>query len=109
MVLGMLPPIASCALALSIASGLLPAQFDAIYNSPPIRYGDSEASDPVAELARRIESGDTTLEHDDDHGYLAAVLEVLGIPATSQGTGVLEDEFPEHAHLTTQPARGLLR
>lgn len=51
---------------------------------PTIPYASGEANDPVAVLARGLESGDVTLAREGQSAYLAAVLRELGIPASSQ-------------------------
>ena len=51
---------------------------------PTIPYTTGEASDPVATLARRLESGEVTLAREGPSAYLAAVLRELDIPVSSQ-------------------------
>lgn len=51
-----------------------------------IRYSASDdLRDPVADLQRRIDSGETKLKWDVSYGYLFAVLKELNIPVSSQG------------------------
>jgi len=57
--------------------------FDA-FAFDPINYDTAPLRDPVTELQRRIESGDVTLEWDDEFGYLPAVLRELNVPQESQ-------------------------
>lgn len=54
------------------------------YERPPIDYLNTEVHDPVAELARKVESGEIQLKHDEQYGYLTAVLEALDVPISSQ-------------------------
>lgn len=54
------------------------------YERPPIDYLNTEVHDPVAELARKVESGEVQLKHDEQYGYLTAVLEALDVPISSQ-------------------------
>ncbi len=54
------------------------------FEREPINYSKSEPTDPVAQLKRKIDSGDATLTYDEDHGYLPALMEYLQIPASSQ-------------------------
>lgn len=54
------------------------------FEREPINYLEAEVHDPVAELSRRVESGQTTLKYDDKFGYLQSVLEALEVPVSSQ-------------------------
>ena len=58
------------------------AQLD--FESEPINYNASPATDPVEVLRQKVESGDAKLEFDDRNGYLTAVLEHLDVPVSSQ-------------------------
>ncbi len=58
------------------------AQLD--FEDEPINYLDAVSSDPVAKLQKRIDSGEFKLSYDEQHGYLPAVLDALGIPHSSQ-------------------------
>jgi hypothetical protein len=51
---------------------------------PPIRYGTTAPTDPVAHLQRTVHTGKTVLSTDDSHGYLGAVLKELDVPLSSQ-------------------------
>ena len=51
---------------------------------PTIPYATGETSDPVAILARGLESGGVTLDREGPSAYLAAVLRELDIPVSSQ-------------------------
>ena len=61
------------------------AQSDFPADHEPILYGSAEVNDPVSRLQRKVESGEVKLEFDSKHGYLAAVLEALEVPSSSQG------------------------
>ncbi|MEZ6131251.1 MAG: hypothetical protein R3C59_21460 [Planctomycetaceae bacterium] len=54
------------------------------YEGPPINYSTAEVNDPVAKLARKVDSGELELNFDDRQGYLPAVLKLLDIPVSSQ-------------------------
>lgn len=54
------------------------------FERAPINYLDAEVNDPVARLAKRIESGETTLSYDDKFGFLRSVLNELDVPVSSQ-------------------------
>ncbi|MDV6033316.1 MAG: hypothetical protein F9B45_25165 [Phycisphaera sp. RhM] len=54
------------------------------FEREPINYLDAEVNDPVAQLSKKLESGETTLRYDDQFGYLRSVLEALDVPASSQ-------------------------
>lgn len=51
---------------------------------PTIPYTTGETTDPVADLARRLESGQVTLAREGPSAYLAAILSELRIPVSSQ-------------------------
>jgi hypothetical protein len=57
---------------------------DALYERTPINYLSAPPRDPVATLAKRIESGDLKLAYDPSTGYLPALLKALKIPVSSQ-------------------------
>ncbi|QDT60680.1 hypothetical protein SV7mr_32060 [Stieleria bergensis] len=54
------------------------------FERPPIDYNNAPVNDPVAQLAKRLASGETKLEYKPTLGYLHAVLEELNIPVESQ-------------------------
>ena len=54
------------------------------FERPPINYLDAEVTDPVAQLAKKLESGQAELSYDEDFGYLKSVLEALDVPVSSQ-------------------------
>ena len=51
---------------------------------PAIQYATRPPTDRIAALAKRMASGDVKLAFNRDNGYLAAILEALGIPVASQ-------------------------
>ena len=85
-------PAAAILLALAIPMGTSAAPvptlttpqlpYDAEY--PTIPYATGETSDPVAVLARGLESGAVTLDREGPSAYLAAILRELRIPVSSQ-------------------------
>jgi hypothetical protein len=61
--------------------------FDGVFinpDDPAIEYSTRPAHDPVAELNRKIQTGQTRLKFDPANGYLRPLLEALGIPVESQ-------------------------
>jgi len=55
------------------------------YDHGPIAYMSTPASDPIAKLQTRMDSGDVRLQFDPERGgYLPALLHELNIPRTSQ-------------------------
>ncbi len=54
------------------------------YDDDPISYSKNSGDDPVARLQKRIDSDETRLKWDADHGYLPALLRALEIPSSSQ-------------------------
>lgn len=77
-------------LRITLLAGLVATTFAArgfsqgFYERPPIDYYNAPVNDRVAELSRKIEAGDVTLEYDELHGYLKSVLEALDVPVSSQ-------------------------
>jgi hypothetical protein len=51
---------------------------------PAIRYLSEPATDPVAELSRKLESGQLTLRRDGAAGYLRSVLDALQVSTDTQ-------------------------
>lgn len=51
---------------------------------PPINYGTTTPDNVVTALSNKIRGGKIVQKHDEDHGYLASVLENLGVPLSSQ-------------------------
>lgn len=65
-----------------IAIGNVHAQLE--FESKPISYEKTAATDQIAWLQKQINSGEIKLKHDKKHGYLRDVLKHLGISSTSQ-------------------------
>ena len=57
---------------------------DGVLAHPAIAYFAQPTADAVADLARRVASGDAHLAFDEGSGYLRAVLEALHVPVQSQ-------------------------
>lgn len=76
-----------CALMLFlvVSTGALAApQQMAPYEASPINYSKTKASDPVADLERRIAAGRARVEFEEAHGYLKSLLAAMDIPISSQ-------------------------
>jgi len=65
-----------------LSSGQVRAQLD--FERDPIHYSKSQPTDRVARLAEELISGRRTLQWEDKHGYLKAVLSALEVPHSSQ-------------------------
>jgi hypothetical protein len=75
--------IAAAVLFLAVlAAGAFQAPYD--FEHGPIAYTNSTPSDAISRLQARIDSGETRLPFDAEHGYLPALLSELKIPRTSQ-------------------------
>ncbi len=74
------PADSAAAPALTAPAPQLP--YDTEY--PTIPYATGETSDPVAVLARGLESGEVTLAREGPSAYLAAILRELRVPVSSQ-------------------------
>ena len=76
--------LGSALLLCSIACFSLPAAAIAGSDDEPILYSKTPVHDPVAKLQEQMTRGELKLKFDDEHGYLASVLEALKIPQSSQ-------------------------
>jgi len=72
----------TAAVLIIASASIAAAQGD--YERPPIDYLNAEVHDPVAELSRKLASGNAQLDHDERYGYLKSVLTALDIPVSSQ-------------------------
>ncbi|MEZ6062339.1 MAG: hypothetical protein R3C19_18510 [Planctomycetaceae bacterium] len=54
------------------------------YEREPINYSDSQSTDAVATLAKRLETGEAVLTWEPEHGYLKSILQQLGVSWSSQ-------------------------
>lgn len=54
------------------------------FESPPVDYHHAPVNDPVAELSKRLSTGEARLDFEDEHGYLKSVLALLEVPESSQ-------------------------
>ena len=66
---------------------------------PAIQYATRAPADRLAALAKRLAAGETTLAFNRDNGYLAAILQALGVPVESQA--VVFSETSVQADLIT--------
>ena len=65
-----------------LALGAFQAPYDFEHGS--IAYTTSVPTNVIARLQSRIDSGETKLQFDPEHGYLPALLNELKVPRTSQ-------------------------
>jgi hypothetical protein len=64
--------------------GCRPAEGQDGFDLPPILYSASISNDPVANLQRKLASGEVSLSRDPKFGYLPSLLQELNIPPQSQ-------------------------
>src|SRR4051794_33930040 len=62
----------------------------------PIRYSTATPENAVTRLQHRIESGETTLTRDEDHGYLRSLLRELNVPESSQALVFSKTSLQRH-------------
>lgn len=67
------------------------------FEREPINYSKSEPSDVVHDLVNRMTNGKTTLEWDNDHGYLKSLLKLLKVPVDSQTLVFSKTSLQVHA------------
>jgi hypothetical protein len=76
-------------------------------DNPAIRYAQPTTEDPVARLEKRIESGQIKLDFaPNDTGYLASVLQTLGISTDSQVL-VFSKTSIQTAHISPRTPRAI--
>lgn len=68
--------------SLAVCPGEVQAQVE--FERPPINYNTAPVHDRIADLQRELAAGTATLEYDQRHGYLPAVLKRLDVPVSSQ-------------------------
>ncbi len=73
-----------CAGLLALYWLACPAHAQLSFEKEPIHYNTASTSDPIAQLQAKIDSGEFKLDFDKKHEYLPALMEALGIPASSQ-------------------------
>src|SRR5262245_21700013 len=54
------------------------------FEKEPIQYSNSKPGNCVSRLLDRVQSGETTLQHDERFGYLKSLLDELDVPVSSQ-------------------------
>ena len=69
---------------LVVVSGQGKPHTSLLRNHPLVAYASTAANDPVAQLDRKLQSGEVQLEFEETRGYLTSVLKALGVPADSQ-------------------------
>jgi len=70
-----------CAL---LATAVVSAQLPSLAEQA-VAYSKTAATDPVAQLQKKVDAGEVELAFDEAHGYLPAVLDALNVPKSSQG------------------------
>lgn len=61
-----------------------PVQSQISFEKEPIHYSTAPVHDPIAELQRKIDSGEVKLDYDSRQEYLPALLDALAVPLSSQ-------------------------
>lgn len=69
---------------------------DQFQDAQIIGYRNAGSNDAVAQLQRRINSGEVKLEYSDKNGYLESVLKNFDIPVSSQGLVFSKTSFQLH-------------
>ena len=75
------------------------------FSEEPINYR-AEVHDPVANLQKKLDSGQTSLKYEPQHGYLKSVLEQLAIPVSSQTLVFSKTSF-QYKKISPQEPRAL--
>ena len=87
----------TAAILLSIVLATAAARAGDEVMQQPINYGKVAVDDPIARIQKQIDAGKLKLAHDDAHGYLAAVLNALGIKPSSQTLVFSKTSFQRRA------------
>ncbi len=74
---------AACVVAFIFCCGT-PIFAQVEFEQPPFSYHETESINPVARLQDQIDAGTISLEWDESHGYLPAVLSALEVDSASQ-------------------------
>ena len=64
--------------------GSVHAGSNLFYEEAPFYYSDSEPTDPVADLIKKIDAGDVCLDNASEKGFLGSLLAKLAVPIESQ-------------------------
>ncbi len=67
-----------------LSAMIAPATAQLDFEQAPINYGKAPTHDAVTRLQKQLDAGQVTLEHDEQHGYLKSLLELLDVPVSSQ-------------------------
>lgn len=76
------------------------------YDDEVIKYTGEPSNDPVAQLAKKIESGEVKLPWDEKFGYLPGLLDLLHVPKSSQ-TLVFSKTSVQRSEITPSNPRSL--
>ena len=71
-------------LFLSTLLFIVTIQAQIVFDYPPLNYSTAPLKNDIEELKQKIENKETSLEFDEKHGYLPAILKALKIPVRSQ-------------------------
>jgi hypothetical protein len=61
-----------------------PAAAQVSYEADPINYSKTEPTDRIAQLQQQMTAGSVSLDYDEKHGYMPALLKLLEVPISSQ-------------------------
>jgi hypothetical protein len=78
----------------------------AFSDDEPIRYSKTQAHDPVAVLADKVDRDQIHLSYDPQRGYLDSVLKLLDVPPSSQGL-VFSKTSLQREHINPRKPRAL--
>jgi hypothetical protein len=95
--------LAAALTAAAAGGGPLSETFVDWSNHPAIAYKSEPSADPVAELNRRIQSGQVRLQVEGPSGYLRSVLAALNIPVESQIAVFAKDSVQASRITSTNP------
>jgi hypothetical protein len=66
------------------------------FERDPINYSSATPDNCLSRLQKRMDAGDVRLKHDEDFGYLSAVLQALSVPESSQSLVFSKTSFQRH-------------
>jgi len=76
------------------------------YSDAPIYYRSNDLDDPVTKLQKRLDAHHTTLQYDEQTGYLKSILKHLNIPVSSQTLVFSKTSF-QYKKISQQTPRAL--
>ena len=76
------------------------------FSGAPIHYRSEALDDPIAKLQKRLDDGQLRLTYDAKQGYLASIMDALGVPLSSQTLVFSKTSF-QYPNISPEKPRAL--